>query len=115
MKDQDIPLWGSISHYHGRFTLHYAKRDSSADIRLEGYNMDVFKDCPSNLPIVRFDLANIESVFSWLNQNYLCLDYSNGKPDFWCRLDLQDYIGTFAGYGIPVEELRITRGDADPK
>lgn len=112
MKNQDIPLWGTISHDHGRFTLYYAKHDSSSDIRAEGYNMSVFKDCPDSLPIVRFDLSKIDSVFSWLKQRYLCSDYSNGKPDIWTCLELNDYLGTFGNYNIGVEELRITNQDA---
>ena len=114
--DADKPLWGTISHDRGKFTLHYAKRGSSSDIRLEGYDLSVFKDCPEILPIIRFDKAEIESIIVWLRQNYSCSDHSVCSDRHgWISINLNDYLGALANYSIGYEELRVTRGDADLK
>jgi hypothetical protein len=116
MAHKDTPLWGSISRDRGRFTLHYARHGSSSDVRLEGYDLSVFEDCPDDLPIIRFDKAEIDHIVTWLRQNYSCSEHSVCSDRHgWTSLELQDYLGMLANYSIGYEELRITRADADLK
>lgn len=106
--EKDTPLYGTISHDGGRFTVHYEKQPPCSDGRLEGYNFDAFNDCPDDMPVVRFDQADIGDVFLWLRQSYICKEHSNANQG-WKVMSLIDFIGIFANYSIPVEELRITR------
>lgn len=103
MKDQDIPLWGSISHYKGRCTVHYQAHDNSCDIRLEGYSMDVFKNCPSDLPIIRFDKARIEDIILWLRESYVAKEYAGPSNRFGRKVvPLDEYLGSLRMFNIPI-------------
>ncbi len=103
MKDQDIPLWGSISHDKGRCTVHYQAHDNSCDIRLEGYSMDVFKNCPSDLPIIRFDKARIEDIILWLRESYVAKEYAGPSNRFgWKVVPLDEYLGSLRMFNIPI-------------
>ena len=105
---KEIPLYGTISHSGNMFSLHYRKHDSQSSIHKEGYDISVFDGCPADMPVIRFDLADINNVFSWLKNNYICADFSDASIGFKTS-GLDVYLATFTGYSIPVEELRITR------
>lgn len=99
----DIPLWGSISHDKGRFTVYYQAHDNSCDIRSEGYSMNVFKDCPSDLPIIRFDKARIEDIILWLKESYIVEQYTNSSNRFgWKVVPLDEYLGSLRMFSIPI-------------
>lgn len=105
---KEVPLYGTIAHTGKTFTLHYQKHDSQSSIRKEGYGISVFDGCPDDMPVIRFDLADINNVFSWLRNNYICADFSDANIGF-KTAGLDIYLATFSGYSIPVEELRETK------
>ena len=63
---QHKPIYGVIAHTGTLFTLHYHYEDhgdsKTTGINKQGYDLNVFRDCPDDLPIIRFDLSEFENV-----------------------------------------------------
>jgi hypothetical protein len=108
VKMKDKPIYGSISADGALFTVHYAAEGTSQSIHKEGTSLEVFDDCPEDMPVIRYDKAGYEKSVLWLRQHYFCEEYCPVSSKYlWQMLPLYDYLGTFAQYGIPVEELRV--------
>lgn len=100
MSDKDTPMWASISNDGGRFTVYYKEHGIYSDSRLEGYSINAFKDCPNDLPVVRFDKAKYEDVCAWLRENNIIVR-GHGKPLFgWKYLSLEEYLDILGTYDI---------------
>jgi hypothetical protein len=109
MPNKETPLWASISNDGGRFTVYYQMYDIYSSVHQEGYNLDSFKDCPDDLPVVRFDKAKYDDVCAWLRENHITVDGYTHPMSGWSHVSLEEYLdilGTYDIYHEPLAQVR---------
>lgn len=100
-------LYASISHDKGRYTIYYEQEENAFGIHTEGYSPDVFKGLPKNLPVIRFDKADLGDVWAWLDTYYQCAEHEGNNGSYkWKSLTLHEYLSKLSAFNIPVEKLR---------
>lgn len=105
MKRVKKALWGVVSHDRDTFTLHYADEGNSSCIYMQGYSEEIFQGL--DIPIIRFDLADIDNVFKSLKCGDFYIKGYHGEncirdlyPDMWITVD--EYLDRISKF-IPVD------------
>lgn len=60
------PCYGIIAQNGGYWTVQYHKENadgSSTTGNLQGYNVDVFRDCPADMPVIDYRTGDSDAVF----------------------------------------------------
>jgi hypothetical protein len=103
---KEKPLFGSVSLNRGQWTVNYETDGNCQDIRKIGYSKNVFDECPNNMPIIRFDLADGSKIWKFLSRNLLPRKmYINKSSTYWNYVSTEDYLDTAKEHGIPVMNL----------
>ena len=103
---KEKPLFGSVSLDRGQWTVHYESDGICEGIRKTGYSENTFDECPNNMPIVRFDLADEGKICGFLDKNLLPAEmYINKKSTYWNYVSTEDYLDAAEEHGIPVMNL----------
>lgn len=95
------PLWGTVSHTGRTFTLHYRKTHLCTGIHKTGHDGKMFDGL--QIPIVRFDKANIENVLNCISGSTETIrEYYSVLPGT-RGITLNQYLRKVRKHKIPVE------------
>ena len=95
------PLFGTVSHDKGIFTLHYEKTDLCSAIYSQSYDADVFNGL--KIPIIRFDKSPLDNVLECIKGEVAEIEeYYKMGP--WSKpVTLDEYLNHIRACGVPVE------------
>ena len=102
--EKHIPMYGTISHNGGNYTLSMKKQGSCSNITLTGYDKSVFDGFSG--PVIRFDLAPLDAVLDWLKGPSLCVK-GHGSESFHSQdeiFTLDEYLDRARSFNIPVDQ-----------
>lgn len=106
-------LYGCISHNQYVYTLYYAKDDIYSNHREEFYNVSLFKKCPPDMPIIRYDLSNYNDISNFIKNNYACNEVMtvSAYERSWKMLNLDEYIEKLRENNIIVQTTKEVMKD----
>ena len=104
---KEIPYFGTVSIGRSIYTLHYQCQPPVMSINCTGYGPDVFDGFDG--PVIRFDLADREDVFSWLAGPVLWLIGYNCADSRDHALTMRQYLDRAREFRIPVNERGFER------
>ena len=98
-----VPLFGTVSHDGGLYTLHFQKTESEAAINRQGYNPKVFKGL--SIPIIRFDKSELDNVLECIEGEVAEIEeYYQVRYSPWSKpISLANYLEHIKSKGVPVE------------
>lgn len=106
------PMFGTVALLGGLYVIHFGREGTASSIRHEGYSPDVFKDCPEDMPVVRFDLSPENSVFESIRGPVKYIKGHHGtdsgnQREKWYTLD--GYLAEMRRFGVVVQTLAEMR------
>lgn len=104
--NKSIPAYGVIAANDYRYTLEYKKEvTESCTItgRLEGYNIDVFRDAPADLPVMDWRTAT-GSIVDFIFSTEPPIEVYN--VNLGARLTMNEYFEKAKTYGCTIRTVR---------
>jgi hypothetical protein len=95
------PLFGTVSHNKGLFTIHYHKNGNCSAINKQGYDKSVFNDL--QIPIIRFDKSKLENVLECIYGEFAEIEEYYNLNQWSKPVSLNQYLEHVKKSGVPVE------------
>ena len=95
------PLFGTVSHSKGTFTLHFHKEGSCSAINQQGYDPSIFAGL--KIPIIRFDKTSLENVLECIKGEVAEIEEYYNLNQWSHPVTLAQYLNHVEKSGVPVE------------